>query len=285
MADRRRPLVRYHGGKWKLAPWIIQNMPPHRTYVEPYGGGGSVLLRKERTYAEIYNDLDDEIVNLFRVARDCGDELKRKLELTPFARVEFDLSYQPSKDPLERARRTVVRSFQGFGSAAVCGEKSGFRSTSSRSGNTPAMDWRNFPAALAATLDRLKGVVIENRDAKVVMAHHDRPDTVHYVDPPYLHSTRSLKVNHNDHRKSYKHEMTDEQHAELVVFLRGLRGMVLLSGYPSALYEGLLGDWTCVSRASLADGARPRTEVLYLNAAAYAALRNHQADLPLAVSQ
>lgn len=277
MADRRRPLVRYHGGKWKHAHWIIEHMPPHQTYVEPFGGGGSVLLRKERAHGEVYNDLDDEIVNLFRVARDRGDELKRKLALTPFARMEFDLSYRPSSDPLERARRTVVRSFQGFSGAAVCGQKTGFRSSSARSGSTPAMDWRNFPAALAATLDRMQGVVIENRDAKVVMAHHDRPDTVHYVDPPYLHSTRNMNT------KSYKHEMTDEQHAELVVFLQGLRGMVLLSGYPSALYDELLGDWVCVRRACTADGARPRTEVLYLNDGAYAALRNHQADLPLVV--
>ncbi len=265
-----------------LAPWIIEHFGPHHTYVEPYGGGGSVLLRKPRCYAEVYNDLDDEVVNLFTVARDRGEELRRALELTPFSRAEFDMSYQPSGDPLERARRMVVRSFQGFGSAAACGEKSGFRSTSSRSGTTPAMDWMHYPEALEAVVGRLKGVVIENRDAMAVMAHHDRPNTLHYVDPPYVHSTRSLKVNHSDHRKSYKHEMTDQQHEELAAFLQTLAGAVVISGYASPLYERLYGEWHRVDRLALADGARPRIESLWLNANAERGIA--QASLQLELS-
>jgi len=114
-----RPLVRYHGGKWKLAPWILSHFPQHRCYVEPFGGGASVLLRKPRSYAEVYNDLSGEIVNLFRVACDRGDELVRACELTPFARDEFIETWKPSPDPLEQARRTIARSFMGFGSAAA----------------------------------------------------------------------------------------------------------------------------------------------------------------------
>src|ERR1019366_6851067 len=102
--DPRRPIVRYHGGKWMLAPWIISHFPPHQIYVEPFGGGGSVLLRKSRCFAEIYNDLDGEIVNVFRVARDHGPELLRRMELTPFSRVEFFDSYEPTEDPIEQAR-------------------------------------------------------------------------------------------------------------------------------------------------------------------------------------
>lgn len=101
-----------------LAPRIIEHFPEHRCYVEPFGGGGSVLLRKPRSYAEVYNDLDGEIVNLFTVARDRGDELVRLLELTPFSRDEFQQSYEPTDDPLEQARRTIARSFMGFGSNA-----------------------------------------------------------------------------------------------------------------------------------------------------------------------
>ncbi len=260
-----RPLVRYHGGKWKLAPWIIQHLPGHRVYVEPFGGGGSVLLRKPRSYAEIYNDLDDEIVNVFRVARDCGKELSSALRLTPFSRVEFEESYAPHDDEIEQARRTIVRSFQGFGSAAVCGEVSGFRANSNRSGTTPAQDWKNYPDALMALIERLQGVVIEHRDAIQVMQAHDSTDTVHYVDPPYVHSTRSEKVRGTVNRKSYKHEMTDDQHRELAEVLHGLRGAVVLSGYRSELYDGLYADWQRIERHAQADGAKPRIEVLWLS--------------------
>lgn len=280
-AKPRRPLIRYHGGKWRLAPWIVAHLPPHHTYVEPFGGGGSVLLRRERTYAEVYNDLDGDVVNLFRMARDRGAELRRAIELTPFSRDEFELSYEPSDDPLEKARRMVVRAFQGFGSASACGERSGFRATSSRSGTTPAADWLNYPEALAAITTRLQGVVIENRDARLVMAAHDRLNTLHYVDPPYVHSTRSLKVRHNDKRKSYKYELSDEDHRELAGFLRGLRGMVIVSGYPCPLYDDLFGDWHRVERAAFADGARPRVEALWLNPHALAALRGQQQPLML----
>lgn len=260
-----RPLVRYHGGKWRIAPWIISQLPTHRTYVEPFGGGGSVLLRKPRSYAEVYNDLDGEIVNVFRMVRDRGAELVRAIELTPFSRTEFVSSYEPSDDPLEQARRTVLRSFQGFGSAAACGEVSGFRANSNRSGTIPAHDWKNYPSALVKIVDRLRGVVIEQKDAVSVMLQHDGPDTVHYVDPPYVHSTRSAKVRGTGNRKSYKHEMTDTQHRDLADVLHNLQGMVLLSGYHSELYNDLYGDWRRIERHAHADGARDRVEVLWLS--------------------
>lgn len=265
-ANIARPILRYHGGKWRLAEWIISHFPPsHRTYVEPFGGAASVLLIKPRSYAEVYNDLDNEVVNVFRMARDRGEELRRMLRLTPFSRVEFLESYEPSIDPLEQARRTIVRSFQGFGSAAVSGETSGFRMNSNRSRTTPAHDWRNYPDAMAALIERLRGVVIEQRDAFEVMAIHDSPDTLHYVDPPYVHSTRSGKLRGTQTRKSYKHELTDDQHAELAVFLRGLQGAVVLSGYRSGLYDGLYVGWKKIERHTHADGATKRIEVLWLS--------------------
>lgn len=272
MKEVQRPILRYHGGKWKLASWIIQHMAKHHTYVEPFGGAASVLLRKPRSSAEIYNDLDNEVVNLFRVARDRGDELRKVLTLTPFAREEFEESYVESEDPLERARRMVLRSFQGFGSAAASGERTGFRSTSVRSGTSPAMDWRNYPSALEGIIDRLQGVVIEHRDALEVMKYHDRPSTLHYVDPPYVHSTRSTKVRHTSTGRSYRYELSDEQHFQLATFLKESRGMVVLSGYPCPLYEELYRDWFKVSRHAYADGARGRMECLWLNSVAFQGL-------------
>lgn len=265
----RRPVLRWHGGKWKLAPWIISHFPPHRVYVEPFGGAASVLIRKPQSYAEVYNDLDGDVVNLFRVLRsERADELVQSIALTPFAREEFQLSYEPSDDAVESARRLIVRSFMGFGSNGHnARRKTGFRANSNKSGTTPARDWANYPDALAAMLERLRGVVIENRDACEVMAAHDGVETLHYVDPPYLPETRSLK-NPYDLKYAggmYAHEMDRGDHERLLESLLRLEGAVVLSGYPSPVYDEALKGWHRIDRAAHADGARDRIEVLWVN--------------------
>lgn len=278
MTAPSRPVLRWHGGKWLLAPWIIGHFPEHQVYVEPFGGAASVLMRKRRVYAEIYNDLDDEVVSLFRVMRSpsLAEQLRRHLELTPFARQEFRQAYEVTDDLVERSRRLVIRSFMGFGSNAHAsthkGHRStGFRASSMRSGSTPATDWLNYPAAIAAMTERLAGVVIECRDARDVMLRHDGPATLHFVDPPYLPETRARGNRYDLAWRMYRHELSRDDHASLLAFLRGLRGMVVLCGYPDGLYDDALPDWHRVERASLADGARPRTEVLWINPAARAA--------------
>lgn len=269
MTAPTRPVLRYHGGKWRLAPWVLSFFPPHRVYVEPFGGAASVLIQKPRSYAEVYNDLDGEIVGLFRVLRDEAQAaaLGQALALTPFARTEFDLSYEPSDDPVEQARRTIVRCFMGFGSNAHH-RATGFRSNSNRSGTTPARDWQNYPPQVALFCERLRGVVIEHRDALQVIATHDGPRTLHYVDPPYVASTR-------DGGSDYAHELTEGDHRRLAVALHGVAGMVVLSGYACALYDDdLYRGWERHARPHLADGARERTEVVWLNPACSAALHN-----------
>lgn len=264
-----RPMLRYHGGKWKLAAWIISYFPAHRVYVEPYGGGGSVLLRKPRSYAEVYNDLDNEVVNVFRVARDHGVALKEKLYNTPFSRIEFKEAYKPSDCPIEQARRTIARSFMGYGSSSTtAGRKAGgrggsiatgFRADSNRSGTVPARDWKNYAELFDFLIERMRGVTIENRPAIEVMSAHDRSDALHYVDPTYVMDTRK------DKRSDYVYEMTDDQHRELADCLRGLKGNVVLSGYPSPLYDELYHGWSRAERVAMADGAKKRIEVLWLS--------------------
>lgn len=274
-----RPALRYHGGKWRLAPWVISNFPPHRVYVEPFGGAASILLRKDRAYSEVYNDRWSRVVDVFSVLRDPSQaaELRRRLELTPFARVEFEAAdedaHEAEPDVIERARMTIIRSFMGHGSESTRADSStGFRSNSNRSHTTPAHDWANWPTVVPAFVERLRGVVIENQDAALVMQRHDGPDTLHYCDPPYPHSTRTL-------RHGYAFEMTDDEHRDLAAVVSGLRGMVLVSGYDCDLYRDLYADWHRVETATLADGARPRTEVIWMNKAAATAL--DAARLPL----
>lgn len=276
-----RPVLRWHGGKWKLAPWIISHFPPHRVYVEPFGGGASVLLRKQRSYAEVYNDLDQDAVALFRVLRDDrqAERLLDLLRLTPFAKMEFEESYLPAEDMIEQARRLLIRSFMGFGSNGHnASTKTGFRANSNRSGTTPARDWANYPDLLPSIIDRLTGVVIECRDACEVMSAHDGPQTLHYVDPPYVRETRSKAMHRNG---CYAHELDAAGHVRLLGHLQLLTGMVVLSGYPHPLYDDTLSDWQRVETAAHADGARDRIEVLWINPQACRALDDAQAQASL----
>lgn len=261
------PALRYHGAKFRLAPWVMQFFPEHKAYVEPFGGAAGVLLQKPRAYAEVYNDLDEDIANFFRVLRDPGqaERLIELLQLTPYARAEFDLSYQDCDDPVERARRTAVRASMGFGSAGATKGVTGFRIDTARPYGTAQHLWTRYPGQLAAIIDRLQGVLIENRPAIEVMRQHDAVDTLHFVDPPYVFETRSLR---NVVQGCYRHEMTNDQHVELLGTLKGLQGMVVLSGYPSALYEQELAGWqlhTTAARISAGRGTALRDECVWIN--------------------
>ena len=266
-----RPVLRYHGGKWKLAKWLLSHFPEHKVYTEVFGGAGSVLMRKQRSYAEVYNDRWDIVTNVFQVLRDkeSAAELERQIRLTPFSRKEFDqcgdIEIAAVKCPIERARRTIFRSFAGFGSAATNAKRStGFRSNSNRSGTTPAHDWRGYPDHINSFVKRLQGVVIENLDYKRVLKQHDQKDTLHYLDPPYVHSTRNMKRGN----AAYAYEMTDENHAEMATQIEKLKGMVIISGYDCDLYRKLFPaekGWKMIKRKAHADGAKERIECLWLN--------------------
>lgn len=262
VSEATRPIVRYHGGKWRLAPWIISFFPKHKIYVEAFGGGGSVLIRKPRSYAEVYNDLDGEIVNLFRVARDRGSELLEKVRLTPFAREEFELSYEQTEDPVEQARRTMVRCGMGFSSSALnTKHRTGFRGSATRSGTHPATDWRNSTENLELVIERLRGIIVENRPAQQVCEYHDGPETLHYLDPPYVHAARTW----TNAKDAYRHEMTNDDHREFSKWASELKGAVIISGYHTELYDELFDGWNRVECDAMADKAVKRTEVLWMN--------------------
>lgn len=277
MGRPTRPILRYHGGKWKLAPWIIEHFPKHRVYVEPFGGGASVLLQKPRSYAEVYNDKWDTVVNVFAVMRDPkkAARLRRGLVLTPFSRTEFmKASLNHCRSDVEAARRTIFRSFAGFGSASTNGDfLTGFRANSNRLGTTPAHDWVNYPTHISAYVERLNGVIIENKTAAEVIEQHDGAKTLFYCDPPYPAETRNMDRGN----AAYACEMKAADHRELAQVLRSVKGMVVLSGYPCELYDKeLYPDWYRVTKQHLADGARKRTEVLWLNQACVDGLRQQR---------
>lgn len=270
-----RPLLRWLGGKFRLAPWIIEQLPPHRIYVEPFGGAGSVLLRKPRSYNEVYNDLDGELVNLFQVLRSpAAPELLRLLTLTPYAEAEYVLALTRSEDPVERARRTVVRSHMAHGTGSARMDRpTGFRSDG-RSGTTNvAGEWADLPKALEAVVERVRGVAIRQMPAADLIAMYDDPKALIYLDPPYLPATRSVKSRKGGERyHTYAHELSVNDHVDLLALCRRSSAMIAISGYPDPLYDGALAGWSLRTIAARAHRNSARTECLWLNAAAVAAL-------------
>lgn len=270
------PVIRYHGGKFRLASWVIEHFPPHQVYVEPFGGAAGVLMQKPRSHGEVYNDLDGDIVNLFRVLQGTESRaaLTELLILTPYARDEFDLAWEHTDEPVERARRTVIRAQMGFGSAGASKGTTGFRIDCYRQYGTAQQLWARYPEQLATIGQRLAGVLIENRPAIDIMLAHDSAQALHYVDPPYMHDTR---VRGAQKGRYYRHELDDEQHAELLATLNKLQGMVVLSGYPSELYAKALEGWTMnttSARISAGRGGDTRTECLWINPACMDALHS-----------
>lgn len=272
-----KPVMRYHGGKWRLAPWITEYFPPHSTYVEPYGGGASVLLLKERCHSEVYNDIDGQVNNLMRVLRERGTELAMMVALTPFSREEFELSRFECDDELEQARRTLVRSWLGH-SGGTWANPTGFRSDTKRAYSLPCDDWCYLPPELRIASERLRGVCIERQNAVDVIKRYDHEATLFYVDPPYVLQRRKL----NSRKGIYGHEMDKDAHRLLAITLREAKGMVVLSGNNSAMYSvELFPGWMMVQKQGFGDSKEKSTECLYLNPACQQALLDTAAQKSL----
>jgi DNA adenine methylase len=266
-----RPVLRYPGGKARLAPWIIEHLPPHQVYVEPFFGGGSVLLAKPPVKVEVANDLDGRVVNFFRVLRDRPDELIRAVALTPVSRAEYRQSDELTGDELEDARRFTVRVWQSFGVKLGSGsgwDRGGRLKTKRRS--LPSV-WSGIPERLQEVVERLQHVQIECRPAEELIAAWQDPGTLFYIDPPYPQTTRGAD-------RLYRHEMNDDGHTALLDQLDAHPGMVVISGYRCPLYDERLVHWRRIDCAALALLGARRTESIWLNRAAAAGITQQRFD-------
>jgi len=230
----RSPIV-YFGGKGNMVAKLLKLLPSHRTYVEVFGGGASLLFAKQPSPVEVYNDLNSDLVNLFRVIRDpvTFQEFQRLVSLTPYSREEFYYyrdTLDDSKDDLERAYKYFVISRQSFS-----GSESGWGyavtlSHSNMSARTSK--YLSIIAMLPQIADRLMQVQIEHDDFRKIIPRYDTPETLFYLDPPYVPSTRR--------NGGYKHEMTTQDHEDLLKLLLNIKGKVMLSGYNNDLYRSYL---------------------------------------------
>jgi DNA adenine methylase len=249
--------LRWYGGKQNLAKRLISLIPDHHTYVEAFAGGAAVFFVKEISPLEVINDLDSGIVNFYRVLRDPGKFklLQDKLILTPFSREEFEYcrdTWMECEDDVDKAHRWYVMIRQSFG--GLVGGRFGNSVTRSRNGMA------QNAASYRAALDRLPEVAarliraqIEHLDFRKIIEKYDRPGTFFYLDPPYIPDTRKAP-------KVYQHEMSDQDHRELVDLLLSIKGKAMLSGYAHPIYlpleEAGWGRKDFPVKSSFANGTR-----------------------------
>ena len=250
-----KAILKYPGSKWRISEWIISHFPKHKVYCEPFFGSGAVFFNKTQTYIETINDIDRNIVNLFKVCRDSPEKLSRLIEFTPFARDEFVDCYKPSNDPIEQARRTLVRYHQSFGTSNS--SKNSWRNVQTYGGPRTATMWNYLPRIIFEVCDRLKEAQIENIDALELIRRYNDTNTLIYCDPPYLQELRKKNI--------YRHELTDEYHIELLKELKSSKSKIVLSGYDNNLYNDVLGDWYTDIKQTTAQMGLHRVEKLWMN--------------------
>lgn len=260
------PILKYPGAKWRLAQWIIENMPPHEGYCEPFFGSGAVFFNKPKSRIETINDIDGNVVRFFEVCRQWPDELAEALQLTPYARREYENSLAFDVGDVEFARRFAIRCCMAYGPKYAT-EKNGWRNSTAakiRGGPDNPKLWRRLPALVGQAAERLRDAQIECRPALDVIRTYDGPDMLFYCDPPYMAETLP------GHDRQYLQDMSEEDHARLLDVLNEASGMVLLSGYDSDLYRDKLRDWRCEKEQTTAGRVARRMECLWINPAAEA---------------
>lgn len=261
MSKRLTP-IKYVGSKSGLAGHILMLTPPHHCYVEVFGGSGVILFSKPVSPVEVYNDFNGDLVNLFRIIRDRRAELFDLLQYTLYSREEWTNAVEIMrtgnyKDELHRAWATFTAYNQSMGGVVTDGRGGwGYGKT-----RCPAPDFTERVRLLENMQNRLRNVQIENLDFREVINKYDSPQTFFYLDPPYVKETRAEP-------SSYRHEMTELDHIDLVLALKDLQGKMILSGYDHPVYKPLSDMYykyvIPVSSSIRADGKRVgREEVLW----------------------
>lgn len=251
-----KAILKYPGAKWRIADWIIEHLPEHKVYCEPFFGSGAVFFKKQPSYIETINDIDGNIVNLFEVCRKYPEELATAVNLTPFARDEFKNDYDMSEgDCVERARRTLVRFHQSFGTSNS--SKNSWRNVQTYGGPRCATMWNYLPDTIMECCERLKNAQIENIDGIELIKRYDDTKTLIYCDPPYLQALRKKNM--------YAHEMNVQKHIELLEVLKQSKSMVVLSGYDNDLYNEILLGWRTAEKPATAQMGLHRVEKIWMN--------------------
>lgn len=250
-------ILKYPGAKWRIADWIIENMPTHHSYVEPFFGSGAVFFNKNPSNIETINDMDGDVVNFFRVVRESADELAYRLFMTPYARTEYEQSYENSeKTDIDKAVAFCIKINMSHG--YKCNAKNGWKNDiKGRECSYAVQAWNKLPQIVVQAAERLKEAQIEQRPVIEVIKRFNDPKCLIYCDPPYLLRTRK--------GKQYNIEMSDKEHEELLQLLLESKSKVIISGYESDLYNDALKNWRKKTTYSLTQSLRKAKEVIWMN--------------------
>ncbi len=258
-------VLKYPGSKWNIASKLVDLIPPHHSYVEPYFGSGAVLFSKPLSAIETVNDLDGYVVNLFRCIQQDSERLARLVMTTPFSREVYDRQFDPDNtyaSQYQRAAGFLVQCWQGHG-FRINGYKVGWKNdVAGRARSYALWNWYRLPEWIIGIAERLRKVQIECRPALEVIQRFDYPNVFMYIDPPYLLGVRTAK--------QYNHEMTDADHEELLRAILQSRAKVMISGYESEMYNEYLKGWHKEYFVSCAEQGKPRQEVVWMNYECYA---------------
>ena len=251
-------ILRYPGAKWRIADWIISKLPTHHSYLEPFFGSGAVFFRKEPSKIETINDLDEDVINLFRIVRENAEPLIRSVRYTPYSRQEYNEAFDINcDDNIEKARRFLIRCWQGHGFRNINTHRSGWKNdVQGREAAYAMRNWYRLPQWIEWTVDRLRETQIEHCNAIDLIKRFNYSNVCIYADPPYLLSTRT--------GKNYNYEMSEDDHITLLENLLQHQGSVVLSGYESSLYNEYLQGWNKYSIDNLAEHGQKRKEVLWV---------------------
>lgn len=253
-------ILKYPGGKWSMADWIISFFPRHHSYLEPFFGSGAVLFNKPRSNIETVNDLDGDVVNLFEWIRKAPEKLAREIYYTPYARQVYEDAFAmvpEDNDSFGRAVNFFIRLNMGYG-FRTNGQRVGWKhDVQGRERAYASREWTDLPDRIIWAAERLRGVQIENRPAAGLMKRFNYPDVLVYLDPPYMLGTR--------HGKQYRYELDDAGHEELICTAKKHSGPVLVSGYDSELYNRELKDWYRAEKTTYSQVCSRKKEVLWMN--------------------
>lgn len=252
-------LLNYPGSKWRMADLIIENMPAHKSYLEPFCGSCAVFMTKPKATLETINDIDGRLVNLFKAMRDIPEDLQYQIMHTLYSREEYVLSQEKSPDMLEDARRMMVRLWFAVGGKTF--SIPGFRKNISWNGPYNTYEWNDMYNRIGIAAARLKDAQIEKMDAIKLIQQHNTTDTLIYCDPPYVSSPLV--------DKHYQYDFTLDKHECLLAALKNHSGPVMLSGYDSELYSTELDNWTRIEHQTkvgiTTERKSSRTEVVWCN--------------------